>query len=327
MRGELPPAVIDVLDDYELFLAAERNRSPATVAAYLADLVSLLDHLGRLAGERDAELTELTLPVLRSWLARQRTTGAARSSMGRRAAAARGFTAWAHRTGRMPQDVGARLAAPRPDKTLPAVLRADQAERMLDEPAAADTVSTVDPAAAENTAEVDPVGRAVALRDQAILELLYASGIRVSELTGLDRDAVDRHRRVIRVLGKGDRQRTVPFGLPADRALERWLGTGRPVLAGRESGNALFLGRRGRRIDQRAVRTLVHRRTAAVDGAPELAPHGLRHSAATHLLEGGADLRTVQELLGHASLATTQIYTHVSAERLTAVYRQAHPRA
>lgn len=319
MRGELPPALIDVLDDYELFLAAERNRSPATVAAYLADLVSLLDHLGRLAGERDAELTELTLPVLRSWLARQRTTGAARSSMGRRAAAARGFTAWAHRTGRMTQDVGARLAAPRPDKTLPAVLRVDQAERMLDDPAADDAVDT--------SAEVDPIDRAVALRDQAILELLYASGIRVSELTGLDRDAVDRHRRVIRVLGKGDKQRTVPFGLPADRALDQWLGTGRPVLASRESGDAVFLGRRGRRIDQRAVRTLVHRRTAAVDGAPELAPHGLRHSAATHLLEGGADLRTVQELLGHASLATTQIYTHVSAERLTAVYRQAHPRA
>ena len=330
MRGDLPPALIDVLDDYELFLAAERNRSPATVAAYLADLVSLLDHLGRLAGERDAELTELTLPVLRSWLARQSTTGAARSSMGRRAAAARGFTAWAYRTGWMPQDVGARLAAPRPDKTLPAVLRADQAERMLDDPAAAAAaVNTVNTTAAEGTAtaEVDPVGRALALRDQAILELLYASGIRVSELTGLDRDAVDRHRRVIRVLGKGDKQRTVPFGLPADRALDQWLGTGRPVLASRESGDAVFLGRRGRRIDQRAVRTLVHRRTAAVDGAPELAPHGLRHSAATHLLEGGADLRTVQELLGHASLATTQIYTHVSAERLTAVYRQAHPRA
>jgi integrase/recombinase XerC len=132
---------------------------------------------------------------------------------------------------------------------------------------------------------------------------------------------------VIRVLGKGDKQRTVPFGLPADRALGKWLASGRPVLAGTDSGDAVFLGRRGRRIDQRAVRTLVHRRTAAVDGAPEIAPHGLRHSAATHLLEGGADLRTVQELLGHASLATTQIYTHVSAERLTAVYRQAHPRA
>jgi integrase/recombinase XerC len=318
MRGELPPALIDVLDDYELYLAAERNRSPATVAAYLADVVSLLDHLGRMTGDRDADLAELTLPVLRSWLARQRTTGAARSSMGRRAAAARGFTAWASRTGRLAQDVGAPLAAPRPDKTLPAVLRADQAERMLDAPAAAGP---------GDDAEPDPVERAVALRDQAIVELLYASGIRVSELTGLDRDAVDRHRRVIRVLGTGDKQRTVPFGLPADRALGDWLAAGRPVLAGRGSGDAVFLGRRGRRIDQRAVRTLVHRRTAAVDGAPEIAPHGLRHTAATHLLEGGADLRTVQELLGHASLATTQIYTHVSTERLTAVYRQAHPRA
>ena len=336
MRGELPPELIDVLDDYELFLRAERNRSPATVAAYLADVISLLDHLGRLAGDRDAELAELTLPVLRSWLARQRSTGAARASMGRRAAAARGFTAWAHRTGRLTQDVGARLAAPRPDKTLPAVLRADQARRMLEQPPAAPGPAAA-PGDADGTAATgapdahatapDPVDAAIALRDQAILELLYASGIRVSELTGLDRDAVDRHRRVIRVLGKGDKQRTVPFGLPADRALGAWLDRGRPALAGRQSGEAVFLGRRGRRIDQRAVRTLVHRRTAAVDGAPEIAPHGLRHTAATHLLEGGADLRTVQEMLGHASLATTQIYTHVSAERLTAVYRQAHPRA
>ena len=352
MRGELPPALIDVLDDYELFLSAERNRSPATVAAYLADVISLLDHLGRLVGDRDAELAELTLPVLRSWLARQRSTGAARSSMGRRAAAARGFTAWAHRTGRLAHDVGARLAAPRPDKTLPAVLRADQAQRMLDAPpparsadadadADADAVAARAVAAGADGARGGTDGRdgpadgpgpdlvevAIALRDQAILELLYASGIRVSELTGLDRDAVDRHRRVIRVLGKGDKQRTVPFGLPADRALGAWLDRGRPALSGRQSGDAVFLGRRGRRIDQRAVRTLVHRRTAAVDGAPEIAPHGLRHTAATHLLEGGADLRTVQEMLGHASLATTQIYTHVSAERLTAVYRQAHPRA
>jgi len=303
--------LLDVLESYRLFLAAERNRSAATVTAYLSDVVSLLDHLGRMAGDRPAELSELTLQVLRSWLARQRSTGAARSSMARRAAAARSFSAWAHRTGRLPQDVGARLAAPRPDKTLPAVLRADQAERMLDTPPVGD----------------DSIDRALVLRDQAILELLYASGIRVSELTGLDLDAIDRHRRVIRVLGKGDKQRTVPFGLPADRALGAWLSAGRPALAGDQAGDAVFLGRRGRRIDQRAVRTLVHRRTAAVDGAPELAPHGLRHTAATHLLEGGADLRTVQELLGHASLATTQIYTHVSTERLTAVYRQAHPRA
>ncbi len=315
-RAGLPAPLIAALESYQLFLAAERNRSAATVTAYLADVVSLLDHLGRLTGQRPAELTDLTLPVLRSWLARQRSTGAARSSMARRAAAARSFCAWAHRTGRLPSDVGARLTAPRPDRTLPAVLRADQAQRMLDRPTAG-----------EPDALGDPADRAVALRDQAIVELLYACGIRVSELTGLDLDAVDRHRRVIRVLGKGNKQRTVPFGRPADLALGDWLADGRPTLAGDDSGQAVFLGRRGRRIDQRAVRTLVHHRTAAVDGAPEIAPHGLRHTAATHLLEGGADLRTVQELLGHASLATTQIYTHVSTERLAAVYRQAHPRA
>lgn len=316
LRDGLPAPLVRDLERYRVFLTAERNRSAATVTAYLADLVSLLDHLGRMTGDRPAELADLTLPVLRSWLARQRSTGAARATMARRAAAARSFCAWAHRTGRLSQDVGARLAAPRADRTLPAVLRADQAAQMLDGPA---------PAAPDS--EPDALDRAVALRDQAILELLYASGIRVSELTGLDLDGIDRHRRVIRVLGKGNKQRTVPFGRPADRALGDWLDRGRPVLADDESGTAVFLGRRGRRIDPRAVRTVVHRRTGAVDGAPEIAPHGLRHTAATHLLEGGADLRTVQELLGHASLATTQIYTHVSTERLAAVYRQAHPRA
>ena len=173
----------------------------------------------------------------------------------------------------------------------------------------------------------DPADAAMALRDQAMLELLYAAALRVSELTGLDMDSLDSTRRVVRVWGKGGKERVVPYGAPAAAAIDAWLTGGRPALRGAESGAALFLGRRGRRIDPRTVRTVVHRRTAAVPGAPELAPHGLRHSAATHLLEGGADLRTVQEMLGHASLATTQIYTHVSAERLQAVYRQAHPRA
>ncbi|ACV79448.1 tyrosine recombinase XerC [Nakamurella multipartita] len=328
LRDGLPAPLVRDLERYRTFLSAERNRSPATVTAYLADLVSLLDHLGRMTGDRPAELTDLTLPVLRSWLARQRTTGAARATLARRAAAARSFCAWAHRTGRLPQDVGARLAAPRADKTLPAVLRADQAHQMLDAPAVSAPDQSPDTGTGTGTGTgTSAVEQAMARRDQAILELLYASGIRVSELTGLNLDAIDRHRRVIRVLGKGNKQRTVPFGLPADRALGDWLDRGRPVLADDESGAAVFLGRRGRRIDPRAVRTLVHRRTAAVDGAPEIAPHGLRHTAATHLLEGGADLRTVQELLGHASLATTQIYTHVSTERLAAIYRQAHPRA
>jgi integrase/recombinase XerC len=320
MRAALSGPLSVNLAGYERYLTAERGLSAATVTAYTADVASLLDHLGRMAGgESPPDLDGLTLGVLRSWLARQRSTGSARASMGRRAAAAKSFTAWAHRTGRIAADVGARLASPRPDKTLPSVLRVDQAAAML----------TGRPAAAGVTqdAQPDPVDAAVELRDQAILELLYASGIRVSELTGLDTADVDRHRRVLRVLGKGSKERVVPFGLPADRAVGEWLAAGRDLIRTSDSGHALFLGRRGRRMDPRAVRTLVHQRTAAVEGSPEIAPHGLRHTAATHLLEGGADLRTVQELLGHASLATTQIYTHVSAERLAAVYRQAHPRA
>jgi len=157
--------------------------------------------------------------------------------------------------------------------------------------------------------------------------VLYATGIRVGELCGIDIDDLDRSRRVLRVLGKGRKERTVPFGVPADRAVATWLERGRPSLLASGAGPALFLGARGARIDQRAVRTMVHRRLADVPGAPDLGPHGLRHTAATHLLAGGADLRTVQELLGHSSLATTQIYTHVTTDRLRSAYRLAHPRA
>ena len=178
-------------------------------------------------------------------------------------------------------------------------------------------------AAAERADDGSPVG----LRDVAMLELLYATGIRVGELVGLNVDDIDRERNVIRVFGKGRKERTVPYGQPAARALAHWLDHGRPALRVEGSGPALFLGARGKRIDQRAVRTLVHRRIADVPGAPDLGPHGLRHTAATHLLEGGADLRSVQELLGHASLATTQLYTHVTTDRLRKAYQQAHPRA
>jgi integrase/recombinase XerC len=323
----LSEPLVAVLADFRRYLELERNLSAATVTAYVADITSLLDHLGRLTGDPPpGTLAALNLAALRSWLARLRTMGAARASLARRAAAAKSFTAWAQRTGLLPVDVGARLAAPKPDKTLPSVLRVDQADAMLSAP---DLLSAE---LAQGAAGTPPPGGgtaelAVALRDQAMLELLYASGIRVSELTGLDIADVDRHRRVLRVLGKGSKERVVPFGVPADRAIANWLQHGRDELRADGSGLALFLGRRGGRVDPRTVRRLVHQRTAAVAGAPELAPHGLRHTAATHLLEGGADLRTVQELLGHASLATTQIYTHVSAERLAAVYRQAHPRA
>ena len=303
----LSEASTRVLADYERHLVSERDLTDHTVRAYLGDIASLLDHAARLGIDDPAGLD---LRSLRSWLAKQQTTGRSRTTLARRATAARVFTAWLARTGRAPSDAGASLASPKARRTLPPVLRADEAAELIR-------------AAAELADDGSPVG----LRDVAMLELLYATGIRVGELCGLDVDDLDRGRRVVRVLGKGRKERTVPYGGPADRALDAWLVRGRPQLASPGSGPALFLGARGGRIDQRAVRTLVHRRIADVPGAPDIGPHGLRHTAATHLLEGGADLRSVQELLGHASLATTQLYTHVSTDRLRRAYQQAHPRA
>jgi integrase/recombinase XerC len=303
----LPEAFARVLADYERHLVSERDLTPHSVRAYLGDVLGLLDHASRLGM---GALDQLDLRTLRSWLAKQQTMGRSRTTIARRATAARVFTAWLARTGRAPVDAGAALRSPKAHRTLPAVLRADEAEAILQ--------ATTD--AAED-------GGPLGLRDVAILELLYATGIRVGELVGLDVDDVDRHRNVVRVLGKGRKERSVPFGKPAADAVDAWLAQGRPEVAREGSGPALFLGARGGRLDQRAVRTLVHRSATAVPGAPDLAPHGLRHTAATHLLEGGADLRSVQELLGHASLATTQLYTHVSTDRLRRAYQQAHPRA
>jgi integrase/recombinase XerC len=302
-RAGLPAGMRQAVDGFARHLASVAGRSGHTVRAYVADTVSLLDHAVRMGR---ADVAGLDLTVLRSWLARRRTSGAARTSLARHAAAARAFSRWAHRTGLLATDVAARLASPAPHRDLPGALRADQAAALVEAPG--------------------PGASPVVLRDRAVLELLYATGVRVSELCGLDLPDVDRARRVVRVLGKGARERTVPFGAPADLALGEWLRSGRPVLAGPHSGTALLLGARGRRLHPTVVRRLVAQYARAA-GAPATSPHGLRHSAATHLLEGGADLRTVQELLGHASLASTQIYTHVSTDRLRAAYRQAHPRA
>ena len=304
---ELPEPMARLLGEYERHLVSERDLATHTVRAYLGDVAGLLQHAARL-GHVDA--TRLDLRTLRSWLAKQQTVGRSRTTLARRATAARVFTAWLLRTGRAESDAGASLGSPKAHPSLPPVLRADEA---------ADLIRT----AARLADDGSPVG----IRDVAMLELLYATGIRVGELVGLDLDHVDRDRNVVRVLGKGRKERAVPFGHPAARALERWLAHGRPALRVEGAGAALFLGARGRRIDQRAVRTLVHRRIAEVPGAPDIGPHGLRHTAATHLLEGGADLRSVQELLGHASLATTQLYTHVTTDRLRRAYQQAHPRA
>jgi integrase/recombinase XerC len=301
-----PEGFATLLADYERHLTAERDLSTHSVRAYIGDVADLLEHLIRLGHD---DLAGLDIRGLRSWLAKQQSLGKSRSTMARRATAARVFTAWARRTGRISTDPGALLVSPRPHKSLPGVL------------GQADTRAVLD-AAAVAADDGSPIG----LRDLAIMELLYATGIRVGELCALDVDDVDRSRRVVRVFGKGRKERSVPYGVPAGEALERWLAEARPKLAREGSGPAVFLGARGGRIDQRAVRRMVHERIAVVD-APDLGPHGLRHTAATHLLEGGADLRSVQELLGHASLATTQIYTHVSSERLRQAYQQAHPRA
>ena len=258
----------------------------------------------------ETALSDLSLPMLRSWLAEQAGHGTARTTLSRRTSAVKTFTAWALRRGLLDVDPAVRLQTPKARRTLPAVLRQDQAADALG-------------AAISGAEQGDPM----ALRDRLIVEMLYATGIRVSELCGLDIDDVDLSRRVLRVLGKGNKQRTVPFGEPALDALQAWLASGRPELAVATSGRALLIGARGRRLDPRQARTVVHQTVAAVDGAPDIGPHGLRHSAATHLLEGGADLRVVQELLGHSSLATTQLYTHVTVARLRAVHDQAHPRA
>lgn len=307
-RRGVAVAVDVVLEEFDEYLDLQRGRSEHTRRAYLGDLRSLFGFLAERAP--DPSLDRLTLPVLRSWLSAQAASGTARTTLARRTSAVKTFTGWASRRGLVEGDPAARLQVPKARRSLPAVLRQDQALDAMK-------------AATSGAEQGDPL----ALRDRLIVEMLYATGIRVSELCGLDVDDVDHGSRVLRVLGKGNKQRTVPFGEPALRALTSWLADGRPALATSTSGAALLLGARGGRIDPRQARTVVHQTMAAVDGAPDIGPHGLRHSAATHLLEGGADLRVVQELLGHSSLATTQLYTHVTVARLRAVHDQAHPRA
>jgi integrase/recombinase XerC len=382
----LPEPFRRALEDFRRHLAAERDTSPHTVRAYTGDVLALLEQAAATGVTTPAGLS---IGVVRSWLATQHKAGLARATLARRAAAARAFTAYAHRRGWLDTDPGPMLGTPRVRRRLPEVARADQvaavlaaAERRAGVPAgrgepgpgrgaavraapgrdgaapprpgrpggtaAAAGAGAPAPADGAGTPAAEAGGAttaagagpppgaghgdklrawAVELRDLAIMELLYATGVRVSELCGLDLGDTDHERRTIRVMGKGGKERTVPVGVPADRAVRRWSREGRHVLAGAGSGQALFLGARGRRLDPRAARRVVHAQLAAVPGVPDSGPHGLRHAAATHLLEGGADLRSVQEILGHASLASTQIYTHVSVERLQAAFRQAHPRA
>ena len=303
--GRLPEGLRAPLDGFVAHVRDERGCSPHTVRAYRGDVADLLEFCA-MRGVDD--VAAISLIHLRGWLALQASHGRARSTIARRAASARAFTAWCARRGLSSHDAGDRLASPQVSRTLPTVLDVDEAVALMDHAAVA----------ADD-------GAAVSVRDRAIVEVLYATGIRVSELSATDLDDIDHDRRTARVRGKGDKERVVPFGIPAAEALDRWLAA-RGELVTPSSGSALFIGVRGGRIDPRTVRSSVHR-LAAQAGVPDLGPHGLRHTAATHVLEGGADLRTVQELLGHATLSTTQRYTHVSVERLRSTFALAHPRA
>lgn len=289
-------------------LQVERSLSEHTIRAYLGDLESLLIHLETIGV---SDISQLELVHLRSWLANQQVKGGARTTLSRRAVSIRLFTKWAVKNKFLEKDVAVTLATPKGHRTLPEVLEIADAKIAMD--------SLATRAAEEETP--------ISLRDVAIVEMLYASGARVAELCGLDMSDIDYDRQTIRVLGKGKKERTIPLGNPAIKALNAWLKGGRDLIRNSVSGNAVFLGVRGKRIDQRTVRTVVYNALQAIEGIERMGPHALRHSAATHLLEGGADLRTVQEILGHASLATTQIYTHVSTERLQKAFKQAHPRA
>lgn len=295
------------IDGYARHLELDRGFSAHTVRAYRTDLADLAQFAAS-TGADDTAAVDLEL--LRGWLWRGSTAGLAKSTLARRSAAARGFTKWLSTTGVAPADPGHRLKAPRPERHLPRVLTRTQIDGLLD-----------DLGARAGTGDL------IAVRDHAIIELLYASALRVSELVGARLADLDRDRMTIRVLGKGGKERVVPFGIPARRALDRYLDARPALLDGRDDPGTIFLGSRGGRLGTRTVYELVAGLLVDLPGAGPAGPHAFRHTAATHLLDGGADLRAVQELLGHASLATTQIYTHVSAERLKESYRLAHPRA
>ena len=296
----------NLIAQYEEHLVLVRNLSDNSIRGYVSDLNSLLDHINKL-GVR--EFKDLELKHIRSWLAYLQTNGASRSTLASRIVSVRAFTYWAASQGWISTDIGAALEIPKPHRKLPEVLNKNEALTVVE---AMQVKAAEEPSAAN-------------IRDLAIIEVLYASGIRISELCGLNISDIDFSRNTLRVLGKGSKERVVPLGIPAVMALQNYLNSARKDFANVKSKEAVFLGARGKRIDQRMARGVVYDAMSAIGS--RMSPHGLRHTAATHLLEGGADLRTVQEILGHSSLATTQIYTHVSPERLKEAYQQAHPRA
>ncbi len=295
----------ELLALFEEYLRHQRGMSPHTARAYVGDL----SHLAKFLQDADKHIEAASLEDLRAWLAAMATQGLSRTTLARRGASVRAFYGWAHDEGHVEHNPALRLASARASHTMPEVLSIPDVLEML--------------RVAELRADdADPI----TLRDWAVAELLYATGMRVGELCGVDIHDIDLDERLVRVVGKGNKERVIPFGTPAAVAIREWLEVGRPRCVSSRTSAALFLGKRGQRVDQRQVREAIHQLCAAA-GVPDVAPHALRHSAATHLLTGGSDLRSVQEVLGHASLNTTQRYTHVSAERLRSTYQLAHPRA
>ena len=331
LSGELSPNLDAALGDFLDHLEHVRGLAPRTIRAYRADLVPLLTGLD--------VITDLDIRTIRAHLGARHREGAARTSLARAVTAIRRFGSWAVSAGLLDADPAARVTGPGPHRHLPEILTVDQAAAMLegekgggaggDAGGADPDAANADAANADESNEGSKAGAApkqlaIAARDRAMIEILYAAGIRVGELCALNLLDVDLARATLTVTGKGDKQRTVPFGEPAARAIEEWLGLRSELLAGGDT-SALFLGARGGRLDPRQARRVVHAVTSAA--GVDLSPHGLRHTAATHMVEGGADLRVVQEMLGHSSLGTTQIYTHVSTDRLREAHRRAHPRA
>ena len=299
-----------LIDAWGVYLRANLAVSEHTLRAYVSDLRSFTTYcqVDELSTENIRSV--VTLRAIRAWLASLVQQGKSRSTISRRTASIRSFTAWAYRRGYLDSDPGLLVTSARGDQKLPQVQTPS------------DTAELLSYAATRAREENSPA----AIRDWAILETIYATGIRVSEVCSLETTSIDQQGMTLRVIGKGNKERVVPFTRACLSALQAWLSHGRPSLAIPEAGRALFVGDKGRRIDPRVIRSMIHRMCAQA-GVRDLAPHALRHTAATHILAGGADLRAVQEMLGHSSLQTTQRYTHVDAQRLSAIYKQAHPRA
>ncbi len=307
-REDLPLRDAALIEGFAGHLAFERHLAESTVIAYRRDLTQLARFLSR--GHRS--LTAATLNDLRRFLAQLTTLGYARASVARRVGAIHTFYRWAVAGGHARLDPAALLGRPKVASRLPVVLRVPEAAALVEAP---------------RPDGDDEVERAIALRDRAIMELMYGSGLRVSEVAGLTLDRVDLDRERVLVLGKGSKERELPISDPARAAVRAWIREGRPAMVGETPTPALFLNRRNAQVGVRDIRRLVGRYGDATLTGRRVTPHTLRHSFATHLLEGGADIRAVQELLGHASVATTQRYTHVTRSRLFEAYRQSHPRA